>query len=75
MNYRIYGNNRAKGMELIKITYSEEEMYNTIDNIDSETYNVILVVRHNYLLNYDEPYIVRSLNKELKRERKRKLYG
>ena len=75
MNYRIYGNNRAKGMELIKTTYSEEEMYNTIDNIDSEIYNVILVVRHNYLLNYDEPYIVRSLNRELKRERKRKLYG
>ena len=69
MNYRIYGNNRAKGMELIKTTYSEEEMYNTIDNIDSEIYNVVLVVRHN--LNYDEPYIVRSLNRELKRERKK----
>ena len=75
MNYRIYGNNRAKGMELIKTTYSEEEVYNTIDNIDSEIYNVVLVVRHNYELNYDEPYIVRSLNRELKRERKRKLYG
>ena len=75
MNYRIYGNNRAKGMELIKTTYSEEEMHNTIDNIDSEIYNVILVVRHNYLLNYDEPYIVKSLNRVLKRERKRKLYG
>ena len=70
MNYRIYGNNRAKGMELIKTTYSEEEMYNTIDNIDSEIYNVILVVRHNYLLNYDEPYIVRSLNRERQRCRK-----
>ncbi len=71
MNYRIYGNNRAKGMELIKTTYSEEEMYNTIDNIDSEIYNVILVVRHNYLLNYDEPYIVRSLMKGISRKRKK----
>ena len=71
MNYRIYGNNRAKGMELIKTTYSEEEMYNTIDNIDSEIYNVVLVIRHNYELNYDEPYIVRSLTKGLKRERKK----
>ena len=70
MNYRIYCNNRAKGMELIKTTYSEEEMYNTIDNIDSETYNVVLVVRHNYPLNYDEPYIVRSLNRERQRCRK-----
>ena len=58
-------------MELIKITYSEEEMYNTIDNIDSETYNVVLVVRHNYLLNYDEPYIVRSLMKGISRKRKK----
>ncbi len=71
MNYRIYGNNRTKGMELIKTTYSEEEMYSTIDNIDSEIYSVVLVVRHNYLLNYDEPYIVKSLNRCLKRERKR----
>ena len=71
MNYRIYGNNRAKGMELIKTTYSEEEMYNTIDNIDSEIYSVVLVVRHNYLLNYDEPYIVKSLIKGISRNRKK----
>ena len=71
MNYRIYGNNRAKGMELIKTTYSEEEMYSTIDNIDSEIYSVVLVVRHNYLLNYDEPYIVKSLIKGISRNRKK----
>ena len=71
MNYRIYGNNRSKGMELIKTIYSEEEMYNIIDNLDSEIYSIVLVVRHNFELNYDEPYIVRSLNRELKRERKR----
>ena len=70
MNYRIYGMNRVKGMQLIETTHSEEKMYEIIDNIDSNNYSVVLVVRHNIELNYDEPYIVRSLNKTMERNRK-----
>ena len=70
MNYRIYGMSRLKGMELIETTYSEEKMYEILDNIDSNIYNLVLVIRHNIVLNYDEPYIVRSLNKIMERNRK-----
>lgn len=70
MNYRIYGMNRVKGIELIETTHSEGKMNEIIDNIDSNTYSLVFVVRHNIELNYDEPYIVRSLNREMKRERK-----
>ena len=70
MNYRIYGMNRIKGMELIETTYSEEKMYEILDSIDSNSYSLVLVIRHNIVLNYDEPYIVRSLNRDMRRERK-----
>ncbi len=70
MNYRIYGMNRSKGMELIETTYIEEKMYEILDNIDPNAYSVILVIRHNIELNYDEPYIVKTLNREMGRKRK-----
>lgn len=70
MNYRIYGMNRTKGMELIETTYSEEKMYELLDNVDSNNYSLVLVIRHNIELNYDEPYIVKSLNRDMRRERK-----
>ncbi len=73
MNYRIYGMNRSKGMELIETTYIEEKMYEILDNIDSNAYSVILVIRHNIKQNYGEPYIVRSLIRDMKRERNRKI--
>ena len=70
MEYRIYGSAFRKGYELITRTNEESYVFDIIDNLNKEEYDKVLVIRHNYDKNYDEPYIFKILEKEMVRERK-----
>lgn len=64
-NYRVYGTTKTKGYELLIITDDEDKAFSYNSNIN---YEKILIIRHDFENNYDEPISLFFPNqKKLKR--------
>ena len=46
INYRIYGNHRQFGWELLNTVYKEEKVYEFISYVNSSDYRTVMVVKH-----------------------------
>lgn len=55
-NFRIYVSVEEKGYILAAIVYSKEQLNEVLKNYTSEIYEKILVIRHDFNMDYDEPY-------------------
>ena len=72
INYRIYGNNRKFGWELLNTVYQEEKVYEFIRYVDSNEYMTVMVVQHIFELNEDIPFLLEHLSSEKSLTRSRK---
>ena len=73
VNYRIYGNHRKFGWELLNTVYKEEKVYEFINYVNSDEYMTIMVVKHIFEYNQDIPFLHQHLeeDKPLIRNRKK----
>ena len=55
-NFRIYVSVEGKGYILVATVYSKDQLNEVLKNYSSEIYEKILVIRHDFDMNYDEPY-------------------
>ena len=55
-NYRIYVSVKGKGYILAAIVYNKDQIDKIVKNYSSEIFEKILVIRHDFDMNYDEPY-------------------
>lgn len=55
-NYRIYVYAKGKGYILVATVYNKDQIDKIAKNYSSEIYEKILVIRHDFDMNYDEPY-------------------
>jgi len=69
MNYRIYGNNRLRGLELLTTLYQEELIYEFVNLVSADDYDKILIIKHDIEMNMDIPYDVIYLDRGLVRSR------
>ena len=70
INYRIYGNNRKVGWELLNTFYKEEKVYEFISYVNADDYRTVMVVKHIFELNEDIPFLLEYLEKSPIRSRK-----
>ena len=70
INYRIYGNHRQFGWELLNAVYQEEKVYEFISYVNADDYRTVMVVKHIEELNEDIPYMLEFLDKPMRRVRK-----
>ena len=70
INYRIYGNNRKFGWELLNTVYLEEKVHKFISYINASDYESVMVIKHIEELNEDIPYMLEFLDKPMGRVRK-----
>ena len=73
VNYRIYGNHRKFGWELLNTVYKEEKVHEFINYVNSDEYMTVMVVQHIFEYNQDIPFLLKHLNidKPLTRSRKK----
>lgn len=55
-NFRIYVSVKGKGYILAATVYSKEQLNEVLKNYSSEIYEKILVIRHDFDMDCDEPY-------------------
>ena len=55
-NYRIYVLVRGKGYILAATVYNKDQIDKVVKNYSSEIFEKILVIKHDFDMNYDEPY-------------------
>lgn len=55
-NFRIYVSVKGKGYILAAIVYNKDQIDKIVKNYSSEIFEKILVIRHDFDMNYDEPY-------------------
>ncbi len=68
MIYRIYGNNRLHGWELLVILYQRELIGEFVAMVSVEDYEKIMIISHDVERNQDIPYDVIYLEQGLKRK-------
>ena len=73
ISYRIYGNNRKFGWELLNTVFKEEKVHEFINYVNLDEYMTVMVVKHIFELNEDIPFLLKHLNidKPLTRSRKK----
>ena len=73
INYRIYGNHRQFGWELLNTVYQEEKVYEFVDYVNVDEYMTVMVVKHIFEYNQDIPFLLKhlGLEKHLTRSRKK----
>ena len=55
-NYRIYVLVRGKGYILAATVYNKDQIDKVVKNYSSEIFEKILVIKHDFNMNCDEPY-------------------
>lgn len=63
MNYRIYGNNRLYGWEVLTTLYQEELIDEFLKLVSAEDYDKIMIIAHDIERNSDIPYDVIYLDR------------
>ena len=73
ISYRIYGNNRKFGWELLNTVYREDKVYDFINYVNPNEYMTIMVVKHIFEYNQDISFLHQHLeeDKPLIRNRKK----
>lgn len=72
INYRIYGNHRQFGWELLNTVYKEEKVYEFVNYVNPNEYMTVMVVQHIFEYNQDIPFLLKHLNLERPFTRSRK---
>ena len=72
INYRIYGNHRQFGWELLNTVYKEEKVYEFVNYVNPNEYMTVMVVQHIFEYNQDIPFFFFFLNLERPFTRSRK---
>lgn len=70
INYRIYGNHRQFGWELLNTVYKEEKVHEFISYVNPSDYESVMVIKHIEELNEDIPFLLEFLDKPMRRVRK-----
>lgn len=71
ISYKIYGNNRKFGWELLNTVYLEEKVHEFISSyINASDYESVMVIKHIEELNEDIPYMLEFLDIPMRRVRK-----
>ena len=70
INYRIYGNHRQYGWELLNTVYKEEKVHEFISYVDASDYGSVMVIKHIEELNEDIPFLLEFLDMPMRRVRK-----
>ena len=70
INYRIYGNNRKFGWELLNTVYLEEKVHEFISYVNPNDYESVMVIKHIEELNEDIPFLFFFLDIPMRRVRK-----
>lgn len=70
INYRIYGNHRQFGWELLNTIYLEEKVHEFISYINASDYESVMVIKHIEELNEDIPFLLEFLDMPMRRVRK-----
>lgn len=73
INYRIYGNHRKFGWELLNVVYKEDKVYEFMNYVNSNEYATVMVVKHIFEYNQDIPFLHEhlELDKSFTRSRKK----
>ena len=72
INYRIYGNHRQFGWELLNTVYKEEKVYEFINYVNPNEYMTVMVIKHDFERDEDIPFLLEHLWKEKSMTRSRK---
>lgn len=72
INYRIYGNHRQFGWELLNTVFKEEKVYEFVNHVNPNEYMTVMAIRHDFERNSDQPFLVKHLNLEKPFTRSRK---
>lgn len=67
-NYRVYGTTKTKGYELLKITEDESKAFSYNSN---SNYEKVMIIRHDFENNYDEPISLAFPNAELRKVKRK----
>ena len=70
ISYKIYGNHRQYGWELLNTVYLEEKAHEFISYVSAEDYGSVLIVRHDDALKIDDPIWFDYLDLPMRRVRK-----
>lgn len=69
MNYRIYAAGYTTGYEYITTVTNENDIYLIISHLKNKEYDRVMVIKYDFELNCDEPYLIEFLgnSRRLKR--------
>lgn len=67
-NYRVYGTTKTKGYELLLITEDESKAFSYNSN---SNYEKVMIIRHDFENNYDEPISLKFPDAELRKIKRR----
>lgn len=73
INYRIYGNHRQFGWELLNTVYKEEKVYEFVNYVNPNEYMTVMVIKHDFERDEDIPFLLEHLwlDERMKKVRKK----
>ncbi len=70
--FRIYAMKRGHSeWKILSVVYDEDDVYEKINNINASDYGYVLVIKYDINLNCDSVFYQSSLEKPLKRKKKK----